>query len=515
VANDGDKARAAGRGGIAVLGAKAFFILSGLVQQTLLPRVIGFAGYGALSRVLAVVNVLNNVVVASSTQGVSRAVARAGANDEEALRATLRVHAPIAVLAALGFAAAAPAIAAFEGAEYITLPLIVVSGVVLFYGVYAPLIGVINGRAQFGRQAALDVTFAILRTAGLVGLGWLFVHRGGSGVLGAITGFVAAAGLIVPLALRWTGTGRKAAEGTFVLRPKSYLGELWPLAMAQLFTNAVMQIDITLLGRFLSQGAHGALLGADAAKAADEWVGVYRACQLFAFLPYQLLFSITQVLFPMVARAKAERDDAAVRAYVERGARLGAIACGMMVAVVVAIPGSLISFLYGPAIAERGAATLRILALGQGAFAMLGIATTVLASLGRERTSATITAAAVAMVGTACWVVVPSRVFGEEQLLATATATFAALVCSMIAAGVRVRREAGGFVPIATSLRVGAALALAAGIGTKLPRFGFLVTPIVAGGIAVAYLGFLVVTREIGASDRAALMALVGRRRAK
>jgi stage V sporulation protein B len=125
-----DTARSAGRGGVAVLGAKAFFILAGLLQQALLPRAIGLAGYGALSRVLAAANIVNNVVVASATQGVSRAVAKAGDHHEEALRAALRVHAVIAVVAGGLFFAAAPFVARFEGADYIALPLRVAAGVV-------------------------------------------------------------------------------------------------------------------------------------------------------------------------------------------------------------------------------------------------------------------------------------------------------------------------------------------------------------------------------------------------
>ena len=511
------KARAAGRGGVAVLGAKAFFIVSGLVQQTLLPRFIGLAGYGALSRVLAVANVLNNVVVASSVQGVSRAVARAGADDGPTLRATLRVHVPIAVVLGALFALAAPSIARFEGAPHIAVPLAVVAGVVVCYGTYAPLIGALNGRAQFTRQAALDVTFAVLRTSGLVGLGYLFVRRGLNGTLGATVGFVSAAACIIPLALRWTGIGRAGitADGATAsaLRPASYLGELWPLAVAQLFTNAVMQVDITLLGRFLS-GAAGAseLAGDAAARAADEWVGVYRACQLFAFLPYQLLFSITQVLFPMVARAKAEKDDDAVRAYVVRGARLGAIACGMMVSVVVAIPGSLLAFAYDGAIADRGQRTLRLLAVGQGAFALLGIGTTVLASLGRERIAALISLGALVMVTTSCWLFVPGRAFGEAQLGATATATCVALGCGLLAAALTVRALAGGFVPLPTIARVGGALGLAMVVGSHLPRFSRVLTPLAAVAIVAVYVGFLFVTRELGPDDAAALRGLVGRR---
>src|SRR3954470_11777728 len=103
-----DQARTAGRGGLAVLVAKVFFILTGLVQQALLPRAIGLADYGALSRVLAVSNVFNNVVVSSSTQGVSRTVAAAGVAEREAFRATLRVHLLIAILAAALLAVAAP-----------------------------------------------------------------------------------------------------------------------------------------------------------------------------------------------------------------------------------------------------------------------------------------------------------------------------------------------------------------------------------------------------------------------
>src|SRR3954470_22363604 len=115
-APDATHAQKAGRGGLAVLAAKVFFIGTGLIQQALLPRAIGLADYGALSRVLAVSNVFNNVVVASSTQGVSRTVAAAGTAEREALRATLRVHAVIALLAGVVLGIASPLVAHFEHA---------------------------------------------------------------------------------------------------------------------------------------------------------------------------------------------------------------------------------------------------------------------------------------------------------------------------------------------------------------------------------------------------------------
>jgi stage V sporulation protein B len=518
VAGD-ERARTAGRGGVAVLAAKAFFIVIGLVQQTVLPSLIGLAGYGALSRVLAVASVVNNVVVSSSIQGVSRTVARERAKgesllEEQALRATLRVHVPLAFGLALLFGLVAPLVGRFEQAPHVVMPLVVASGVVALYGVYAPLIGMLNGRAQFTRQASLDMTFAVLRTAGLLGLGWLFARRGLEGALGATTGFVLAAACIVPLAARLAGTGRPGGQDRpEVPSPRAYLAELVPLALAQLGTNVLMQIDITVLGRFLSKGALVAAL-MDPAKAADEWVGVYRACQLFAFLPYQLLFSVTQVLFPMLARAKSEGDTAAVARFVARGGRIAMIAGGLMVSVIVAVPEGLLGFAYGPVVAARGHDTLRLLAVGQGAFAMLGIATTVLASLGRERVAAGITLCACIGVSVACFVAMPSDAFGRVQLLSTAAATTAALGLALVAGTVAVVRVAGAFVPWKTAARVGVAVALAFTLGPSLPHVGRFAVVLVAAALGVVYVVFMVVTGELSRADLDDVRALVRRRRA-
>ena len=70
-----DSARTAGRGGLAITFAKVYFILQGLVQQVLLPRVLGLDGYGALSSVLGAASIAYNPIVTTSIQGVSRAVA--------------------------------------------------------------------------------------------------------------------------------------------------------------------------------------------------------------------------------------------------------------------------------------------------------------------------------------------------------------------------------------------------------------------------------------------------------
>ncbi len=491
---------------MAILGAKLFFLVAGFVQQPLLRIAVGLNDFGGLAQALIVANTVNNVVVASGTQGVSRAVAQAKGQEDAALRAVLRVHVPLALVVAGAMIAAAPIYARFERAEDVVAPLCVLAGVALLYGLYAPLIGYLNGRSRFGRQALLDVTFAFLRTAGLVGFGYAFVKNGASGVLGTTVGWVAATAAVLPLAARSTGLGRRLRRGasppTGVPTGRAYLAMLGPIAGAQLCTNVLMQIDIALLGRFLSVRALSVGLSAAAQRdVVKQWLAIYKECQTFAFLPYQLLFSVTLVLFPVVARARADKDEAAVRAYVGRGARLAAIFCGLLVGVVVAMPESMLAFAYGTADAARGADVLRTMAIAQAAFAMLGIATTILTSLARERTAAFVTLAAVLAVAIGCWIIVPGAELGRAQLVRSAAASGAALVTTLVVAAGIVRAEAGAFVPWATVARVGFALAACVAVGLFLPRVPRLATPLVALVVGAAYLALLVVTREIGRDD--------------
>lgn len=513
-------ARAAGRGGVAVLFAKIFFLGVGFVQQALLPRAIGLAGYGAFSRVFAAASILSNVVVFSSTQGVSRAVAGAGEKSREAFRAALRVHAVIGLGTALAFAALSPYVARFQGAPHIARPLLVMAALLFVYGIYAPLIGYLNGRGQFQKQAMLDVTAAALRTLGLLGVGLLFQRGMSEGVLGATIGAVSAASMVCVIALVWTGTGASStAPDPRIPTARAYLLGLVPVILAQLFTNGLMQADISILGRFLSESAQAqAAAQAHAAglppeKLADEWVGVYRACQLFAFLPYQLLFSVTQVLFPMLAKAHGEGDRPAIARLVSRGARLGAIVCGLFLSVVVALPSSLLKFAYGADMAARGEGSLRILALGQGAFALLGLATTVLVSLKRERHAMALTFSALLLTLNACWFTIQGHAFGEAQLRAAALATTGSLGCALAVGVVVVRRDAGAFVPLATALRVGLAIALFGLLGRFVPTLPEWLTPGAALLVALGYALILVVTRELGSGDLALVQSVISKRR--
>jgi len=501
VPTDATRTRAAGRGGLAIAGAKVSFILFGFAQQLLLPRLLGVDGYGEVSRVLAIVGVVNNVVVATSIQGVSRAVSSVPEDRaDEAFARTLRVHAVIAIVLSLLFALLAGTVASAVGAAHVAAPLRIAGAVVLLYGVYAPLIGALNGRRRFGTQAALDTGYGAVRLLAMAGGAWLF------GVSGAVIGFVAAAAAIVPIAATRSGLGRAGTAGPSV---GSYLGFLGPLAIGQVCLNLLMQTDFFLLSRFLGDAAAAS---GQLPAAADRMVGVYRGVQLFAFLPYQMLMSITFVLFPMLARAHAEGDRPAVGRYTAMGVRIALITTGLMCGTVAALAPHVLRFAFPVEMADNGGAALRILALGMGAFSMLGIVSSALTSLARERASALLTAITVVAIAAGCFALVPRAAFGPDMLVSSATATSLALLLAAIIGAVLLRGVAGAFVSPLTLVRVGVAMAATVAVGTRVPWLGKLAVLVEVVGVALVYLGVLVVSGEIGRKDLATVRAGLGRR---
>lgn len=508
---DKDTARSAARGGLAVAGAKVFFIIVGFAQQTLLPWIIGKDGYGALSRILAPTNIVNNVVIQSSIQGVSRGVAQTDdAHAGETFRRLFKAHMAIAFPIALLFFFFAPFYAThYQLAPHIARPLQIMSLVVLGYGIYAPVIGSLNGRRLFTRQAGLDVTYAILRTTGLLGLGW-FASRMGQGLLGACVGFALAALLIVPVSLKIAGTGSSGNAGPTI---KQHLMFILPVALGQVAVQLLMQSDITLLGRFASQLviAQGAT-GDAIAKASDEIVAVYRGCQLFAFLPYQLLISVTFILFPMLAKAKAEHDREAIALYVRTGMRLSFVFASLMVGTVAALGPHLLRLTYPVEFSQQGGDALRVLALGQGAFSIFYVETTVLTSLGRERVSAALTAVAVVLIVTLCWFGGTSATTGVELLNRISAATATALAVAAVAGAVAVRMVAGAFVSPLTFVRTIAAIAIAVVVGMRVPWKGKLLVIPEAGAVALLVVIVLLVTMELGKDDLGMVKRVLKRR---
>jgi stage V sporulation protein B len=502
-----DATRTAGRGGIAVAFAKVYFILNGLVQQIALPRVMGLDGYGAWSTVNSIASITYNPVVSMSIQGVSRAVAATpGSEQAAALRRVLRVHALFAVLLGSAFWVFAPVITESAGAPHVTLGLRLLSGCMVLYGLYAPLIGALNGQKRFLVQAGFDILAATMRTIGLVA-GAHYLASQGLAVEGAASGFVFGLTLVFVAALVVVGVGREGTGGPSV---RQHLTFVLPVLAGHVLLNLLLQADLTLLRRF---SADAAVASGLPLTAADPLVGAYRATQLFSFLPYQLLIAVNFILFPMLATAVRDQDKAAIARYVATGVRIALIVAGLMVSVTAGLATPLLRLVYGAQAAELGGRSLQLLAVGFGAFAIFGVLTTVLNSLKRERAGALVTGFAAALVIALCFARVRGTEFGEPLLFRTAIATSTAIAVATTGAAILVYRTAGAVAAPLTLARVLVAAFVAVVLGRFLPSAGPVATLACAVAVVVVYAGVLVASRELGSADVATVRAVIARRR--
>jgi stage V sporulation protein B len=505
-----DASRAAGRGGLAIAGAKLYFILAGFVHQVTLPRLLGLDGYGVLASAMSLASIAYNPLVSTGIQGVSRAVATAPPDESKAvLRQAFLVHAGAAVvLAAISFVAS-PFVAESLRAPHLARSFRILSAVLLVYGLYAPLIGALNGQRRLVHQAGFDIFSATVRTAGLIGGALLLTGAADSpvaGAEGACFGFLTGAAVVLALALWVVGVGRAGPTGGTGREHASFIA---PLLAGQALLNLLFQADLTLIRRFAAEAAAHAGLPP---TAADAYVGAYRTTQLFSFLPYQLLMAVTFVLFPVLASAKRDRDRASVALYVASGLRIALVVTGAIVSVTAGLSAPLLRLGAGAAAAEYGAPALSVLALGFGAFAVFGLLTAVLNGTGHERASLIITACAFALVVAACFGWVRGTELSAALLLRTAYATSLGIVVATALAAFYAYRVVGSLVPLKVVLRVCLAFGAALGIARLLPVVSPLVVLPAALFVALAYAAVLLATGELGRSDLELVRRVLKRR---
>ena len=181
-------ATGAGRGVLYIAFAKFYFMFAGLVDP------VPAAGDPVARRVRQLQPRHRHRVARSTTSlvtGTIQAVSQFAAQEPEKARA-VQAAGPAHARAArpadrVAFIAAAPlVVVGCSTTRRKTAPLMLAGLIVGGYSFYAVFVGTANGLRQFHKQAGLDITFATLRVAGLLGMA-----MAGLGVIGVIGGWVA------------------------------------------------------------------------------------------------------------------------------------------------------------------------------------------------------------------------------------------------------------------------------------------------------------------------------------
>ncbi|MDH5675528.1 MAG: polysaccharide biosynthesis C-terminal domain-containing protein [Myxococcales bacterium] len=497
--------QSAGRGVLFITAAKLYFIVAGYAVQLMLPRLLGSPErFGLYSAAMSVVSILNNVLIVATIQTVSKRVSEDPGAADHSLRQGLSLQAVVGAVLAGTLLVSAPLLAERVLLDALLTPLFRIAAVVVFsYALYAALVGSLNGRQLFFKQATLDVTYTTLRSGCILGGAAL-----GYGALGAIGGFASAAVGVLTVALLMVGVGRSGRP----LAIRSWLLLMAPLWLYQLCLNMTLQVDLTVLKRSVADLALSAGQGtALAAETASRFAGFYRAAQTFAFVPYQLILSVTFVVFPMISHAVSIGDDTSTRAYIRGAMRFSFIVLFAVAAPISGASAGVMRIAY-PDAYLAGASALSLLSLGMVCFALFVIGATILSGAGRPGIAAAVAAVTVVLVIGLNVLLVRAAGIGEGTLGAAATATSIGTAFALLAIGSAVYMRFGAFIPWKSALRTLLAAGAAWLLSHSLPSDSALsaLGALVGGGLG--YLVTLALVGELGKTELQALLSVVRRR---
>jgi stage V sporulation protein B len=522
-----DAARA-GRGVIYIAFAKLYFMVSGFVLEARLPTVLGNTVYGAYGVVNSLVSPFNNVLVTGTIQAVSRFSSQKPETARAVQRAGLRMHLYLGLPLAILFAALAPITAGFFYDSAKTGPIMVASIIIAVYSFYAVFVGTANGRRDFHKQAGLDIGAATLRVGGI-----LAMAMAGFGLMGAIGGWAAASLTIFVISLFVVGLPGREKAGAEVVPLRPMITFFIGVAIYLVLLNFIMVTDQLLLKRlstewFVEHGKSavaalksylppGALAGFDAvdpATAADGQVGYYRAVQTLARLPYQAIIAATFVIFPLISRSTFQQDRAATGRYIHTTMRYSLVFATAIAVVMAANPAPILDLPFPTDYADAGWPALIVLALGNVAFSLFAIVGTILNGAGMTREAILVAALTLVSAAVAYLIVIPQYVPGRALLTACACATAGAMLLGAVVGGVVLKRRLGAFLPLASAVRVVIAAAAAMAVGRFLPMKTPLGTLLEAAAVGVAFLVALIILREFGREDLAAVSRVLKRKKA-
>lgn len=516
---DADIEKTVGRGALLLTLSKFWFLASGFVIQALLAKVMrigvddaeGKRLYGIYSTATGFAAIINAFVYQGTTQAVATFTGRNPADAGAVKRSAFRLQAMLGGGIFLAWFLAAPWIArTFHDNENLATPLRYASFILLGFAFYAVPMGSLTGRRLFVKQAIIDFGYSTFKVVFIVGFAAMFGAALGRPEAG-IAGFAAASFAVLAAALLMS----PPAPATTAKSPVAELFrfQIFTMILSGLVTW-VTQADLQLLNAF-SPGDNATV---------ERIAGEYRAAQLFATIPYQAVFAITFVLFPLIS-GLAQGETEKLRRYVHQTTKYALIIAVAVASCFVAAPGRALRLLYGPEY-ETAAPALRVLVVGYVAFSIFFIMMSVVTASGRPIASALLVA-----VIAAVQFPLSRMMIKDGGGFASAEATSAAMIAGLVAMQIYHRRTFGAGIcggvlvkTLAAGVVSGAAVhflldsatlaggpGLLSGVGGGLVAKG--ITVVVFGAGVALFVALLLVLRVLDAEDRAKFVRVLGRKR--
>ena len=458
------------RGVIAITFAKLWFVIAGYGIFAVLTRTLGPRDFGLYAVVTSIVSVVNNALISVTV----RAVARFTARDERSAGSVLR--SAMLLLMALGMSIfvaleiLASPIAAWLHDPDLAAPLRVVALVVPAYALYAVNVGFLNGLRRFQVQAVLDSAYSTLRAGLQIGAVAL-----GLGVMGAVSGFAAAAALIVGAS---AVVVRRAAhpKGPFQTREMIHFAA-W-FAGLTLAANLMLAADLWIV-KWLSPPA-----------IANQQVGLYRAALTISQLLYQLLIPLALVIFPHLSHLGHAPDPERARNLVRDALRYLALSVLPGAALISVMGGEILGLLYDRAYVPAGA-WLDALGPAYAAWTIAYVLAVALSGAGYVRSGL-----GVALVGLSGQAIAAALLCARFGPHGAAWGDVVGMTLALAVGLPLAIRRFGDIIPWASVARGAALAVLLALVASRFPASGWLV-PAKGLALAVAAVLLLIASGEL------------------
>ncbi|MDE0881452.1 MAG: oligosaccharide flippase family protein [Myxococcota bacterium] len=499
-----DAVKTAGRGALAIGAAKGMFLISGLGLTLIMPRIIldstgaqDPAQFGRYRVSAQTMSILAQAVLLSVLQVMSKFSAEQRDAAGTLLRALAKVVVPLVILVGIIAQLLTPWIAASLNDPELVPLLRAAFLIPVFYGVYALLLGLVNGSRAFNVQALLDGSFSLLKLACIVAGALLFprlVSINNGAAVGGLLGWASAAAIITTAAFFATGRLRRDASAERSVNAQAIARFAGGIILYTLTFELLKQVDLLVV-----KGSASGLAGGQA------MVGQYSAAMDFARVPYFIVMGISLVLFPMLSSVAFSGDQDAAKRYIHNATRFTfGLAAVASVGIFVAAP-ALLPVLFGAAY-EPAVPILRWLCAGQMAFALVTIAMNILNASGRPMHAF----ALVALMAGSASLLVPLGVSHSGVLGAAAASVFALWLGALVSL-VFVRRSLGASLAPLTFLRVGLAAVVLGSLALVWQPSGLLQGLAALAIVGLGDLVILVALRELGADDLALVRRVIGR----
>lgn len=455
-----------------VLTSQVILLLSGTLIGLGMGRFLGPELYGRFGIVYAVASVLNVLLTPGIIQAVAKFTAERKDQASAIAKSMLKSQLIIGMaMAAAYFFLATPVALALKDSSLQQL-LRMLTPLVVLYSLTAVYGGYLTGLGRFFEQSKQLILYSASRLALTFLLAYLF----------SVTGAIIALPLSSAIALAYlayTARISRNSNSSGFYGAKELYGFSVPIAMFSVLITAFMNSDLLQVQAMLGD---------------SQLTGYYAAAGTVARINYFVLTVLGMIMLPAIAE-KLKSSAKSAQLFVQEALRYVFILMLPASLVMVATAKPLVMLLYKSDYAAA-AMPAAILTLGMAALTLAYLLTTIINAFGKPLPTVFVSAGALAAAVAANAFLIPRYGLNGAAAGITAIAAAEALIFGII-----VYRKLGRFISYGSLARVSAASLAVFAIAQSVQLSNKFLLPLEYAILGIAYLGILILLREIRKED--------------